>query len=107
MELVLRRQFPGSEERAKIKAALTLYQNHEGCFTKPDADGEKRAIWADTFVTEVAPRAWRHNVAQAEEPELFQFAWNTLQAGVALSRNERVPSAWKRIIGGNLARTAR
>ena len=45
VELVLRRQSLDFEERAKIKAALTRYQNHEGCYTKLDADGEKRAIW--------------------------------------------------------------
>ena len=92
VEAVLWKQFLGSEERGKIKAALTRYQNHKGCFDKLDAEGEKRAIWADTFMTEVAPWAWWQDVAQAEDPELFRFAWRTLRVGVASSCNERVSS---------------
>ena len=71
------------------------HPNHAGCFTKIDVDGEKRAIWTDTFMTEVAPWTWWPDVAQAEDPELFRFTWRTLQVWVASSCNARVSSAWK------------
>lgn len=99
IEKVLKAMYPKLRDRAAVRAALTRYQNKEGCFSPLDEDGVKNDVWDDEFLTSVAPWNWWAEVAKTKENLLFKLCWRSLQIGVASSCNERVFSGWKHIMG--------